>query len=89
MNATLDDLDLDLSNLDAPVSSRATQASVNDVHNTLREVARDVSALLEGDASSLTTRVQIEQQLAQKGTLLSVFTCRNRSAVCWRSCATS
>ena len=71
---------LSLGNLDSAVSTRASQASVNDVHATLRGVARDVSSLLEGQgggggnaAGSLTMRVQIEHHLANKGAVLSVF----------------
>lgn len=80
MNATLLGLNLDLGNLDAPVSSRATQTSVDEVHTTLQGVAQDVSALLDsheggpgGGGDSLMLRVQIEHHLANKQAALSVF----------------
>jgi hypothetical protein len=78
MSATLSGLSL--GHLDRPISTRATQTSVDEVHTTLRGVARDVSALLDahdggsggGTGGSLTMRVQIERQLAEK-VALAVF----------------
>ncbi len=80
MQATLSGLNLDLANLDQPVSSRATQASVDEVHSTLQGVARDVTLLLDqhggnpGDpGGSLTLRVQVERQMRSGEGPLSVF----------------
>lgn len=80
METILSGLDLDLGHLDLPVSTRATQASVDAVQTTLQGVARDVSLLLEQGGgtpgppgASLTLRVQIEQQLWSSDRPLSVF----------------
>ncbi len=72
MSATLAglDFDLDLNNLDQPVSTRATQASVDHANTTLQQVAQDVTVLLGrggggggGPVDGLPTRVDIERQL--------------------------
>jgi hypothetical protein len=77
LSATLSGLNLDLTHLDTPVSSRATQTSVDQVHATLRGVARDVSDLLDaqggGSGGGLTIRVQIERQLGNREQPLAVF----------------
>jgi len=80
MQTTLSGLNLDLANLDQPVSTRATQASVDTVQATLQGVASDVSLLLDqhgggpgGHGGSLTLRVQIEQQMKSSDSPLSML----------------
>jgi len=80
IDRTLGALDLDLTNLDQPVSSRATQASVDAVQTTLEGVASDVALLLEEHGQgpgqpgrSMTLRVQIERQMVSGEHPLSVF----------------
>ena len=70
----------DLVNLDQPISSRATQASVGAVRSTVQAVAHDGTLLLdqhEGGPGqpgrSLTLRVQIERQMGSGEGPLSVF----------------
>jgi hypothetical protein len=77
---TLSGLDVDLTNLDQPVSTRATQVSVDAVQTTLQGVAGDVALLLEQHGEnpgqpgrSLTLRVQIERQMVSGEHPLSVF----------------
>jgi len=81
MQATLSALNIEnLGNLDEPMSSRASQESVDEVRTTIQGVAHDVSLLLEqhgGNPSqpgaSLTLRVQIERQMRSGEGPLSVF----------------
>jgi hypothetical protein len=73
-------LDLDLSHLDVPVSTRASQASVDGLDGSLKQVGVDVAALIDahegpggGHASALMLRVQIERELADSTSAMPVF----------------
>jgi hypothetical protein len=81
MRTTIATLAFEVDNLDLPVSSRASQASVTEVHSTLQGVARDVRLLLDGDGggtpgipgSSLSIRILVERQLQVPELPLGIF----------------
>ena len=80
ISASLSRLNLDLSHLDVPVSTRASQASVDGLDGSLKQVGVEVAALIDahkgpggGDASALMLRIQIERGLADSTSAMPVF----------------
>lgn len=80
ISAGLSALNLDLSHLDTPVSTRASQASVDGVSASLGRVGADVAALVGADTlpgggsySAVMLRIQIERALGDTSSAMAVF----------------
>lgn len=80
ISASLSVLNLDVSHLDVPVSTRASQASLDGVDLSVRRVGVDVASLIDalrvpggGSASTLMLRIQIERELADTTSTMPVF----------------